>query len=195
MQGQPPHPQPWIYWLTFGYNDWYLFLKSCNLREVYVYKAYSNIPNARIYAGYATTEIKKTAYNFCTSAHTIHLHAVQKRTVFAVKPKTNSFTNNTVQHNILIKFCCLWRIEMTQQQHMGLLHRLINYIETKAKCRHLKKYLTLRQVFLRVYRLEIQSVMLFFFRPSFVNCCPSNLFSGSTLSPFSVWISILYTRI
>ncbi len=45
----------------------------------------------------------------------------------------------TIQHNILIKFCCLWRIEMTQQQHIGLLHRLINYIDTKAKCRHIKK--------------------------------------------------------
>jgi hypothetical protein len=32
-----------------------------------------------------------------------------------------------------------------------------------------------------------------FFRPSFVNCCPSNLLSGliSPLSPFPVWISIL----
>ncbi len=47
----------------------------------------------------------------------------------------------------------------------------------------------LRQVlFIRVYRLEIQSVMLYF-RPIFVNCCPSNLPSGSTLPPPSVWIS------
>ncbi len=31
-----------------------------------------------------------------------------------------------------------------------------------------------------------------YFRPSFVNCCPSNLLSGLTLpSPFPVWISIL----
>jgi hypothetical protein len=37
-------------------------------------------------------------------------------------------------------------------------------------------------MFLRVYGLEIQSVMLVF-RPSFVNCCPSNLLSGSTLPP------------
>ncbi len=37
-----------------------------------------------------------------------------------------------------------------------------------------------------------------YFRPSFVNSCPSNLFSGSTLpppTPFSVWINILYTPI
>ncbi len=33
-----------------------------------------------------------------------------------------------------------------------------------------------------VYRLEIKAVMLVF-RPSFVNCCPSNLFSGSTIPP------------
>jgi hypothetical protein len=46
---------------------------------------------------------------------------------------------------------------------LGLNQGLINYKETKAKCRHLKKFTckgTLRQVFIRVYRLEIQSVML-----------------------------------
>ncbi len=49
---------------------------------------------------------------------------------------------------------------------------------------------TSRQVFIRVYRLEIQSVNLVF-RPSFVNCCSSNFLSGSTLPPpFPVWISI-----
>jgi hypothetical protein len=46
-------------------------------------------------------------------------------------------------------------------------HGLINYryLDTKAKCRHLKKFTCkgkLRQVFIRVYRLEIQSVMLLF---------------------------------
>jgi hypothetical protein len=44
-------------------------------------------------------------------------------------------------------------------------HGLINYIDTKAKCRHLKKLtckVALREVFTRVYRLEIQSVMLVF---------------------------------
>ncbi len=40
---------------------------------------------------------------------------------------------------------------------------------------------TLRQVLFRVYLLEIQSVMMVLSRPSFVNCCPSNLLSGSTL--------------
>jgi hypothetical protein len=43
-----------------------------------------------------------------------------------------------------------------------LTHELINYSDTKAKCRHPKKYckVTLRQVFISVYRLVIQSVML-----------------------------------
>ena len=44
-------------------------------------------------------------------------------------------------------------------------HGLIKYIDTKAKFRHLKKFTckwTLRQVFVIVYRLEIQSVMLIF---------------------------------
>jgi hypothetical protein len=43
------------------------------------------------------------------------------------------------------------------------IHGLINYIDTKAKCRHRKKFTwkeTLRQVFIRVYRLETQSVMV-----------------------------------
>ncbi len=47
----------------------------------------------------------------------------------------------------------------------GKYHGLVNYIDTKAKCRHLKKLTckeTLWQVFIRVYRLEIQSAMLVF---------------------------------
>jgi hypothetical protein len=59
-------------------------------------------------------------------------------------------------------------------------HGLINYIDTTTKCRHLKKLtckVTLRQVSIRVYRLD------WYFRPSFVNCCPPNLLSGSAL-PF-----------
>ncbi len=46
----------------------------------------------------------------------------------------------------------------------GQIHGLMNYIDTKAKC-HLKKLTctkTLRQVFIRVYRLEIPSGMLIF---------------------------------
>ncbi len=44
-------------------------------------------------------------------------------------------------------------------------HGLVNYIDTKANCSHLKKLTgkwTLRQVFIRVFRLEIQSVILVF---------------------------------
>jgi hypothetical protein len=44
-------------------------------------------------------------------------------------------------------------------------HGLINYIDIKAKCRHLKILTckkTLRQVFIRVYRLDIQSVLSVF---------------------------------
>ncbi len=44
-------------------------------------------------------------------------------------------------------------------------HGLINFIDTKANCRRLKTLTnkgTLRQVFIRDYRLEIQSVMLVF---------------------------------
>ncbi len=56
-----------------------------------------------------------------------------------------------------------------------------NYLyRHQSKMSSAKKFtckVTLRQVFIRVYRLEIH------FRPSIVNCCPSNLFSGSTEVP------------
>ena len=61
-------------------------------------------------------------------------------------------------------------------------HGYINFTDTEAKCRFLKRLTykgTLQQVYIRVYRLEIQSVMLVF-RPSFLNCCPCNLLSGSS---------------
>ncbi len=70
-------------------------------------------------------------------------------------------------------------------------HGLINYVETpQAKCCHLQKLTckwTLRPVFIRVYRMEIQSVMLVF-STQLCELLPH-------LSLFPVWISILYTRI
>ncbi len=73
------------------------------------------------------------------------------------------------------------------------MHGLINYIDTKAKWLHIKKLScngTLLQVFIRVYRLEIQSVMLVF-STQLVNFCPlPSLWFNSP--PFPVWISILY---
>jgi hypothetical protein len=51
-------------------------------------------------------------------------------------------------------------------------------------------------VFIRVYRLEIYQ-SCWYFRPSFVNCCSSNLLSASTSPPppFLMWIIILFVRI
>jgi hypothetical protein len=66
------------------------------------------------------------------------------------------------------------------------LHGLINYIDTKAKCRHLKKFTCGRCLSVFIDRRRY-SQSCWNFRPSFVNCCPSNLLSGSTLPhPFSV---------
>ncbi len=53
---------------------------------------------------------------------------------------------------------------------------------------------TLRQVFIRVYRLEIQSVMLVL-STQICELCLSPLLPSSTLPPLPVWISILYPRI
>ncbi len=61
-------------------------------------------------------------------------------------------------------------------------HGLINCIDTKAKCRHLKKLTckgTLRQVFFRVYRLEINHVGIFY--PALWTVAPLPLLFGSTL--------------
>ncbi len=67
----------------------------------------------------------------------------------------------------------------------SLKHGLINYIDTKAKCCHLKKLTckgTLRQVFLRVYMDWRYSQSCWYFLPSFANCAPLT-FSLVQLSP------------
>ncbi len=73
-------------------------------------------------------------------------------------------------------------------------HGLKKYKDAKTKCRHLKKLTckgTLQQVFIRVYRLRY-SQLCWYFRPSFVNCCHSNLLSGSPLplSPPSLCVLV-----
>ncbi len=68
-------------------------------------------------------------------------------------------------------------------------HGLINYIETKAKCRHLKEWTCkgiLQQVFIRVFRLEIQSVVLVCSTQLYELLPTSNLLSGSPPPPFPV---------
>jgi hypothetical protein len=66
-------------------------------------------------------------------------------------------------------------------------HGLIKYVDTEAKCRHLNKLTcegTLRQVFIRVYRLEcgdtVSHVGIF---DLLVNCCSSALLFVSTPPP------------
>ncbi len=62
----------------------------------------------------------------------------------------------TLQTSYGVKGCCLAEIHD---------HELINYIDNKAKCRHLKKFTckgTVRQVFIGVYRLKnLQSIKLY----------------------------------
>ncbi len=61
-------------------------------------------------------------------------------------------------------------------------HGLINYVDTEAKCRDLKKLTykgALRQVFIRVYRLTVTLV----FSTQLCELLPSPLLSGSTLPP------------
>jgi hypothetical protein len=75
-------------------------------------------------------------------------------------------------------------------QHQGIQytvgHRLINIIDTRAKCCYINKLTykgTLRQVFIRVYRLEIQAVMLVFSTQLCELLPLSLLFSVLTLPP------------
>jgi hypothetical protein len=77
------------------------------------------------------------------------------------------------------------------------MHGLIYYINNKAKCRHLKN-LPIKGLCGRCLSEIIDwryDQSYFYFRPSFVNCCPSPLLSGSTLPPFLFPVCILFTRI
>jgi hypothetical protein len=80
----------------------------------------------------------------------------------------------------------------------GFKHGLINYKDTKVKFSHLKKLTCkgpMRQVFIRVYRLEIQKVMLLF-STQFWSCCPSNLLWFSSPPPsLREKVYCKYTRI
>ncbi len=64
-------------------------------------------------------------------------------------------------------------------------NRLINYLDTKARCRHLKNW-PVKGVcgmclsYIIDWRCRQSS---WYFRPSFVNCCPCNFLSGSTFPP------------
>ncbi len=77
---------------------------------------------------------------------------------------------------------------------------LINYIDSKAKCRHLKNW-PVKGLCGRCWSEFIDwrySPSCWYFRPSFLNFCPSNLRSGSTLPPSPPSLCevycIVYTR-
>jgi hypothetical protein len=56
------------------------------------------------------------------------------------------------------------------------MHILTNYIDTKAKCRHQNKNGPLKGLCGRCSSIDWSySQSCWYFRPSFVNCCPSNL--------------------
>ncbi len=61
-----------------------------------------------------------------------------------------------------------------------------NNIDTKAKCRHLKNLPVKRLCgrCLSEFVVWRYSQSYWYFRPSFVNCCPSNILSVSTLPPY-----------
>jgi hypothetical protein len=69
--------------------------------------------------------------------------------------------------------------------HGGPLQGLINYWDTKSKCRHLNNW-PVKGLCTRCLSEFIEwrySQSLWYFRPSFVNCCPYPLLSVSTCPP------------
>jgi hypothetical protein len=77
---------------------------------------------------------------------------------------------------------------------LGKDHWITIYIETKAKCRHLKNLLV-KGICGRCLPEFIDWIFCqscWCFRPSFVSSCPANLFFGSTLPSFPCQ-SIVYT--
>ncbi len=74
-------------------------------------------------------------------------------------------------------------------RHDGFLHSrhgLIYFIDTKAKCRHLKNWPVkglCSRCLLEFIDLRCRHSCRSYFRPSFVNCCFHPLLSGSTLGP------------
>ncbi len=118
------------------------------------------------------------------------------RSIFCVDYCNNAdpitFTNVIFYEEIAV-LCNLYRA----------MHGLITCVDIKAKCRYLKKLTcegTLRQVFNRVYRLDIQSVMLVFstqlyellpLKPSFwltLPTPPPPSLCQSTVYSDSVWL-------
>jgi hypothetical protein len=107
-------------------------------------------------------------------AYKFHYNSVVNdlRRVFFKYPTLLSFTRGLLEDDLLgaslnIFGLNLIRLDIFRRptfcKMVGDTLRIINYKDTKTKCRHLKKLTskgTLRQVFIRVYRLEIQSVML-----------------------------------
>ncbi len=72
--------------------------------------------------------------------------------------------------------------DVSQLKSLSPPHWLINYVDTKAKCRHLKSW-PVCGLCGRCLSQFINSQSCWYFRPSFVNCCLSNL---SFLSPPSL---------
>ncbi len=73
-------------------------------------------------------------------------------------------------------------------------HGIINYIDTKAKYRQQKNLLVKGLCGRCLQSLWRYSQSCWYFRPSFVNCCPSNLLCGSSLSPSSLCQSTVYIQ-
>ncbi len=77
-------------------------------------------------------------------------------------------------------------------------HGLINYIDTKAKCRHRKKLTCVKVLCGRCLSEFVDwrySQSCWYFRPNSVNCCSSHLLSGSTLpSPPLPCVKVQYIQ-
>ncbi len=93
------------------------------------------------------------------------------------------------ERETLIFLSCLSGIPKITKPE-AYIHGLINYTDTKAKCRHLKKLPVKGPCDRRLSEfIERYSQSCWYFWPSFVNCCHSNLLSGWTPPPPSPYQS------
>ncbi len=100
--------------------------------------------------------------------------------------KRMSCRHGAVLYYLADNFC------LFSQYFEGFMHGLINFIDTKASSKNNMQGLCGRC--LSEFLDWRYSQSCWYFRLIFVNCCPSNLLSGSPPPPLLMWISIFYTR-
>jgi hypothetical protein len=108
-----------------------------------------------------------------------------------MKKRSNSCTNNG-KHSGIFYLCALRSLFLEVQESGD--RGLLNFIDTKAKCGHKKKNLPGKRLWGRClsgFVDERYCQSYWYFRPSFMNCCPSNLSPPPLLNKYTVYMYTL----